>query len=815
MLNFRSKSFIRLVDKMLHMKSHLYGSRYDIRAVLYTLIFCTSLSGYAQDPTLPPGKNFDLSEWKITLPDQNEVSETDLAGGYEKANEFYTDTMTGAMVFRCPNDGQTGGSTYPRSELREMLRAGNTSISTKGIGKNNWVFSTSTQANKEASGGVDGTMTATVAVDHVSTTGDNSKIGRVIIGQIHASDDEPCRIYYRKLPNNTLGSIYFAHEPITGSEQWYEMIGSRSSSASNPTDGIALGEKFSYQIKVVGNTLTVTIMRDGKDDVVQEVDMSASGFEDDWMYFKAGNYNQNNSGDPGDYCQVSFFALSKSHSSPNNDAPSTSITTPSNNSSFLVGDDITITADASDTDGTIAKVEFYQGTTKLGEDATAPYSYEWTDVSEGNYVLSSRAIDNANGSSTSAGVSVSVVPVYDAPYDIPKFQGFIGGSKLQAPTSSTVASQSELKDGYSDNNFFVVENDKMAFNQSGTSMRTELRHLENWNATDGNRSMHATIDIVEQTCEQVTVLQIHDDANAGNGPNKPLLRVYKHRTKSPENHLWAAIKVDNEGVNTSHIDLGEDPGGYFDCDIKIVNERLQIEIDGVLKADKDISFWVFPSYWKAGVYLQDEGEATAHFDELQELTEQNTGPVVGITSPESGDSYEAGDNITIRVDASDPDGTISKVEFYAGDSLLGEDLASPYSFIWRTVPGGNYDITAVAVDDDEETTTSASITVEISGSLAEPLSSEFNDENGLRIYPNPFKSELTIEYLGSHEVPTIISVHDVSGRKIDELVPLVQNSIKQAHKWTPPAGLPKGIYFIRLNTGVEIHEVRAVLFDQN
>ena len=238
---------------------------------------CLTLDVFGQDPNLSPGENFDLSKWKITLPDQTEISETALSAGFEKENEFYTDPVTGAMVFTCRNDGETGGSTYPRSELREMLRAGNTSISTKGVGLNNWVFSSSSQSVKEASGGVDGVMTATVAVDHVSTTGDNSRQGRVIIGQIHASDNEPCRLYYRKLPQNELGVIYFAIDPNIGSEQWFEMIGSRSSSASNPTDGIALGERFSYEIKVVGNTLTVTIKRDGKDDVVQVADMSGNG----------------------------------------------------------------------------------------------------------------------------------------------------------------------------------------------------------------------------------------------------------------------------------------------------------------------------------------------------------------------------------------------------------------------------------------------------------------------------------------------------------------------------------------------------------
>jgi len=290
-------------------------------------LWIPSMEAQELDPTLPPSGNFDLSYWKLTRPNQTEKDENILSNGYFVEDEFYTDPNTGAMVFWCPNDGRTGGSTYPRNELREMMRRGDASIGTKGINKNNWVFSSSSMENQEAAGGVDGIMTATVAVDHVSLTSDEfRKVGRTIVGQIHASDDEPCRIYYRKLPGNTKGSIYFAHEPTTSAEQWYDMIGSRSDNASDPVDGVALGEKFSYEIKAIGNMLTVTIMREGKEDVVQEVDMTNSGFEDDWMYFKAGNYNQNNAGDSDEYAQVSFFALDVTHFAP---TPPTAYAAPS------------------------------------------------------------------------------------------------------------------------------------------------------------------------------------------------------------------------------------------------------------------------------------------------------------------------------------------------------------------------------------------------------------------------------------------------------------------------------------------------------
>ncbi|WP_299568657.1 polysaccharide lyase family 7 protein [uncultured Shewanella sp.] len=275
------------------------------------------------DPDLPPSGNFELVDWTLGVPvDENNdgksdtIKEIELSSGYSRSPYFFT-AADGGMVFRCPIDAPktSTNTSYARTELREMLRRGDTSYSTQGVGGNNWVFSSAPSLDQNAAGGVDGTLEATLAVNYVTTTGDSSQVGRVIVGQIHANDDEPLRLYYRKLPSNSKGSIYIAHEPITGSEQYYEMIGSRSSSASDPADGISLDEKFSYQVKVVGNTLTVTIMREGKADVVEEVNMSGSSYDagDQYMYFKAGVYNQNNTGDADDYVQATFYKLSNKH----------------------------------------------------------------------------------------------------------------------------------------------------------------------------------------------------------------------------------------------------------------------------------------------------------------------------------------------------------------------------------------------------------------------------------------------------------------------------------------------------------------------
>jgi hypothetical protein len=91
-----------------------------------------------------------------------------------------------------------------------------------------------------------------------------------------------------------------------------------------------------------------------------------------------------------------------------NAVPTVSITAPSNGSVIKPGDNVTITANASDADGSITLVAFYQGTTKLGEDSSSPYSFTWTSPANGNYALTAVATDNNSANTTSAVVNISV-----------------------------------------------------------------------------------------------------------------------------------------------------------------------------------------------------------------------------------------------------------------------------------------------------------------------------------------------------------------------------------------------------------------------
>src|SRR6185369_4384869 len=89
----------------------------------------------------------------------------------------------------------------------------------------------------------------------------------------------------------------------------------------------------------------------------------------------------------------------------------------------------------------------------------------------------------------------------------------------------------------------------------------------------------------------------------------------------------------------------------------------------------------------------------------------NVAPTVSVTSPAANAAFNAPASVTISAAASDADGSINKVEFYNGNTLLGSDNSSPYSFSWNNVAAGSYTITAKAYDISAASATSSSVAV--------------------------------------------------------------------------------------------------------
>lgn len=172
----------------------------------------------------------------------------------------------------------------------------------------------------------------------------------------------------------------------------------------------------------VANTQTVTITANpvDSDGSIVEVEFLANGtslgkataapWSYNWSGMAAGTYKLvarafDNKGFSG---LSSPVEITITGNGPVNQAPTVSLTAPAANSTYTFGSSVSLTADASDTDGTISKVEFYAGTTLIGTDDAAPYAITWAQPAAGSYSLKAKAYDNNNASTESAAVAFTV-----------------------------------------------------------------------------------------------------------------------------------------------------------------------------------------------------------------------------------------------------------------------------------------------------------------------------------------------------------------------------------------------------------------------
>lgn len=255
-----------------------------------------------------------MDKWKILLGDGTHVE--DLIK-YQKDDFFYVenDGKTDWVVYKTPNAGITSeNSSNTRTELGE---------------KAHWIPETG------------GKLTGDLKVQHVSTTGDATVASSysVVIGQIHSDEghkNEPLKIFYKKFPGQTKGSVFWNYEINTEGDNsgrfdfstavWghdFSVVGtSPTTYPEEPNDGIALGEEFSYKVNVYKGIMYLKFTSEGHETVTftksliksdfatnadipeQVIDVYASkravsperenAYAGEIQFFKQGNYNQAN-----------------------------------------------------------------------------------------------------------------------------------------------------------------------------------------------------------------------------------------------------------------------------------------------------------------------------------------------------------------------------------------------------------------------------------------------------------------------------------------------------------------------------------------
>jgi lysophospholipase L1-like esterase len=338
------------------------------------------------------------------------------------------------------------------------------------------------------------------------------------------------------------------------------------------------------------------------------------------------------------------------NNTPENVAPTCSITSPINNATYNAPASITIEATATDTEGNLSKVEFYQGTIKIGEDATAPYSFTWSNVEEGTYVVTAVAIDAlfASGSSAPDTIIVNSTDGYI------KFTG----TGIGSPGS--------------------YENSGLTFEKA---LDGDIHSFFNAPAADGQ---WVGIDLgAAKTVKKVryaprsgwTQRLVNGKIQGSNSPDFAGAVDLFVITSAPTEGFYTTARFNNSQLFQFYRFLSPNQG-YGNI--------------------SEIEFW---------------GDANAPI---------NQAPACTLITPTPNSAYGPGSNISLKATASDTDGTITKVDFYNGTTLIGTSATAPYNFVWAKVPAGIYHVTAKATDNVGITKISlpAKITVSTQGSDA-------------------------------------------------------------------------------------------------
>jgi hypothetical protein len=112
-------------------------------------------------------------------------------------------------------------------------------------------------------------------------------------------------------------------------------------------------------------------------------------------------------------------------------------------------------------------------------------------------------------------------------------------------------------------------------------------------------------------------------------------------------------------------------------------------------------------------FVRETGAIDDYFTIRKDI--QNALPSVALTSPVQNATFTAPASVSISATASDSDGSVRQVDFYAGNQVIGTKTAAPWTMTWQNVPAGSYALTAAATDDRGATTASSPVNITVSG----------------------------------------------------------------------------------------------------
>lgn len=375
---------------------------------------------------------------------------------------------------------------------------------------------------------------------------------------------------------------------------------------------------------------------------------------------------------------------------PTNKPPLASVIAPVEGATSVVNEAITVSADASDPDGSVVNVEFFAGATLIGSDNLAPYSISWTPTVAGPYAITAKATDDSAAVTTSAAVNITVTetPLFPPTAEL---TAPTNGQSFDEGVAITVSANAADQDGTVSKVDFYD-----GANLIGTATVAPYSIVYN-NASVGVHELTAVAtdnDNLTGTSAVVTITVVGQ-------PVAPTVAI----TAPTDNQQFDAGTDILITVNAADADGTVSKVEFFDGTILIGTSTLA-----------PFSYtWsgaaVGPHSIKAVATDNDNLTGESAIVSIS-VVDVPVPPVVSITSPANGDQFPSGAVVTVTANPSDADGTISSVAFYDGAALIGTATASPYSVSFSPADGPHA-LKAVATDNDGLTGESSIVNITV------------------------------------------------------------------------------------------------------
>ncbi|PYR59611.1 MAG: hypothetical protein DMF85_07310, partial [Acidobacteria bacterium] len=368
---------------------------------------------------------------------------------------------------------------------------------------------------------------------------------------------------------------------------------------------------------------------------------------------------------------------------------------------FVAPATIGLSASAGDSDGTVSKVDFYAGATLLGTSTSSPYGVTWNNVAAGTYNLTAVATDNGGATTTSAAVSVTVGnPSNGLPSPWTQV-GIAGDATYSNPTFTVTGAGADVW-GTADAFHYVYQ------------------------PLNGDGSIVARVATVQNTTSWAKAgVMIRNTLDPGSAQAFMLVSwakgvAFQRRT------LDGGTSVSTPGTMSTAprwVKLTRTGSTIAAFESSDGVTWTQVASDTFSSMGTTLFVGLAVSSHVSGV------NCTATFDNVT-LTPSNLPPSASLTAPANGATFTAPASITLTATASDSDGTIAKVDFYAGATQLGTATASPYAFTWSNVAAGTYNLKAVATDNLGATGSSAVVSVTVNPPNVPPSVALTSPANG-------------------------------------------------------------------------------------